>query len=456
MLGIELFTEDANAEEDSKFNGDHVSLLASFQKTLDMTFLRSILLNKKTEAENFLGVVRETIDYVEKHPIAINGIPTACAGMIHAMVCTGLTPMFTPQIATLLHSMVATRGATKPVVKKTDAAAPAGAASTVVGSPLDALAGTGEDGDAPEPPEAEAAPGPSEAEAAEMDDELTDAINKDSSPNSKKSRELAYLLALGIIALLDGGETEYNKACLVAEGTKLLFCFYQFFEHSQIRLMKARPDGTSSVPMQIRVLAGVGEELKGDIQHESIKNVIEKLHSLLKTKVQEPRYAPLQETYQFVFDKLVWRIGRESTAKRAPAKRKKPDSGAGDTAVATVGGAAARHSKKSRPSVPKDTGIEELELRANDEQQSFMTRLSDLQDQLDAANAKNKRLESHLRSVQQFADKRARTESRLLHKLPALYERHSGAVPHDDMFDFIVKQCNNPTPSPPTSDDDDS
>jgi len=328
---------------------------------------------------------------------------------------------------------------------------------------LDALAGTGEDADAPQPSEAEAAPGPSGAEAAEMDDELTDAINNDSSPNSKKSRELAYLLAVGIIALLDGGETEYNKACLVAEGTKLLFCFYQFFDHSQIRLMEARPDGTSSVPMQLRVFACVGEELLGNILHESFKNVIEKLHSLLKTKVQEPRYAHLQETYQFVFDKLLWRIGRESPAKRNSTKRKKPDSGAGDTAVATVGGAAARHSKKSRPSVPKDTVIEELELRANDEQQSLMTALSDLQDQLDAANEKldtanekNKRLESHLSTVQEFADERAQNEARLLRKLPALYERHSGAVPRSDMFDFVSKQFYNPTPSPPTSDDDDS
>ena len=95
--------------------------------------------------------MRETIDYVEKHPVGITGVATACAGMIHAMVRTGLTPMFTPQIATLLHAMVATRGASKPVGKKTDAAAPAEAASTVGESPLDALAGTAEDGDAPEP-----------------------------------------------------------------------------------------------------------------------------------------------------------------------------------------------------------------------------------------------------------------------------------------------------------------
>ena len=49
-----------------------------------------------------------------------------------------------------------------------------------------------------------------------MEDELADAIKKDCKPSSKSSRELAYLLAVGIIALLDGGETEYNKTCLVA------------------------------------------------------------------------------------------------------------------------------------------------------------------------------------------------------------------------------------------------
>jgi predicted transcriptional regulator len=99
-----------------------------------------------------------------------------------------------------------------------------------------------------------------------------------------------------------------------------------------------------------------------------------------------------------------------------------------------------------------------------------MTSLSDLQDQLDAANEKldaanekldtanekNKRLESRLSTVQCFADHRARTEVRMLRKLPALYQRHSGAVPRSDMFDFVSKQFNDPTPSPPTSDDDDS
>ena len=472
-LSIDLFTQ-------KQFTEENLSLVASYETNSDVAFLREILLSKKERAAALMGFVRETINHVESHPKAITGDVKSCSFMIHAIRYSGLIPMFTPEVATLLEAMTATNGSKKPVVSK-ETENTSGAA---VVDPSDAAPGTSEDG---------TAPGTAEDGAAEVDEKLADEIEKDTSPNSKASRELAFLLAVGIIALLDGGETEYNKTCLVTEGTKLLFCFYQFFDHPSIRLMKPKPDGTSSVPMRVHFLVDLDDQLVVDVQHESFKNVIEKLHSLVKTKVALPQYAHLNEDYQFVFEKLLWRIGRaagkeQSAKKSTQPKRKKPPTPASDSADATAAvsaDSAAAPRKRARnnasgseaPKSRADKLEEELQKLREEKQsdeQSFLDRLSDLDQQVELLKDENKSLkdenkslkdenerlkkenallEARMARTQEFADAYIESEIRLNCRLPTWYESQEGKVSVNDLMKYVEKQYNNPSPSPPPNAD---
>ena len=231
--------------------------------------------------------------------------------------------------------------------------------------------------------------------------------------------------------------------------------------------------------MRVHFLVDLDDQLVVDVQHESFKNVIEKLHSLVKTKVALPQYAHLNEDYQFVFEKLLWRIGRaagkeQSAKKSTQPKRKKPPTPASDSADATAAvsaDSAAAPRKRARNNAsgseaPKSRAdkleeeLQKLREEKQSEEQNYLDRLSDLDQKLELLKDENERLkkenallEARMGRTQKFADAYIESEIRLNCRLPTWYESQEGKVSVNDLMKYVEKQYNNPSPSPPPNAD---
>jgi hypothetical protein len=127
----------------------------------------------------------------------------------------------------------------------------------------------------------------------------------DKLPSQVACRELAAVLALGILALLEKGEKTYRGTCLVDAGTRLLGCFFYHFSIHEIR-----SDFPNLPPQSVAWYNGE-ETLKSQMTHEALTNLITKLREkLLSTIAAEAdlatkkRYEKIQESYSPIFDKL--------------------------------------------------------------------------------------------------------------------------------------------------------
>ena len=143
-------------------------------------------------------------------------------------------------------------------------------------------------------------------ENAEADkQEPTKAQEPDKLPSQVACRELAAVLALGILALLEKDEKTYRGTCLVDAGTRLLGCFFYHFSIQDIR-----NDFPNLPPQFVAWYNGEGT-LKSQMTHEALTNLITKLREKLLSTIEaevdadtKMRYEKIRERYSPIFKKL--------------------------------------------------------------------------------------------------------------------------------------------------------
>ena len=143
-------------------------------------------------------------------------------------------------------------------------------------------------------------------ENAEADkQEPTKAQEPDKLPSQVACRELAAVLALGILALLEKDEKTYRGTCLVDAGTRLLGCFFYHFSIQDIR-----NDFPNLPPQFVAWYNGEGT-LKSQMTHKALTNLITKLREQLLSTIEaevdadtKMRYEKIRERYSPIFKKL--------------------------------------------------------------------------------------------------------------------------------------------------------
>jgi len=140
----------------------------------------------------------------------------------------------------------------------------------------------------------------------------------DKLPSQVACRELAAVLALGILALLEKGEKTYRGTCLVDAGTRLLGCFFYHFSIQEIR------NDFPNLPPQSVAWYNGEKTLSSQMTHEALTNLITKLREKLLTTIKaeadadtKMRYEKIRESYSSIFDKLPNML-------KKPTRRNKP------------------------------------------------------------------------------------------------------------------------------------